>query len=509
MKFGEFVISKGACTEAQINLALKIAAYRKEKLGRLLVELGFLEPKRLDSLLIQYSPKGPTTIFAELKEASDQVPLDIRQRSVFREHQVVPLNLDGTTIHVCGCHFSDRTIQVLEQKFDREVQFTPVESTVLDLLRESGSEALESKISVALDPTPDEKLEEDNPYTHLIRECLKEACSAKASDVHFEPFGPQYLIRFRVHGVLQDWKILQSEHTEPITNKLKWLLNLDLAVVSKPQDSRATFTRLGFDGRVNSMPVAGEREKIVIRLQFQEQKLSLTDIGLGKDKIEVLLRNIRRKEGLIVISGPTGSGKTTTLYALLEEMDRLGKNISTLENPVEKSLERINQSNVEGKEDFYEFQRALMRQDPDVILLGEIRDPETADLSMKLSSTGHLVLSTVHANGAKEVLDRLVNLGVDSYTIKNNLILSVAQRLVRTLCICSIKRDDGLHSINAKGCDACSKGVTGRKAIIEYLEGGDIDQKMPTTLQQEITLLAKRGVIDASELLAFSGQEDE
>ena len=202
----------------------------------------------------------------------------------------------------------------------------------------------------------------------LARHCLKEAAKAKASDVHFEPFGDHYLIRFRIHGTLTDWKKLPPDHIEPLTNKLKWVLGLDLAVVSKPQDGRASFETLGFDARVNSMPVSGNREKIVIRLQFQEQTPKLEEMGFESSAISVLRSNIQKTEGLIVISGPTGSGKTTTLYALLEEMDRLGKNISTLENPVEKHLERINQSNVEGKEDFYEFQRALMRQDPDIIL---------------------------------------------------------------------------------------------------------------------------------------------
>ena len=183
----------------------------------------------------------------------------------------------------------------------------------------------------------------------------------------------------------------------------------------------------------------------------------------------------------------------------------MGKNISTLENPVEKSLERIVQSNVASKEDFNDFQRALMRQDPDVILLGEIRDPETADLSMKLSSTGHLVLSTVHANGAREVVDRLLNLGVDKFSIETNLRLSVAQRLVRRLCThCRIEKSIG-YSANTRGCSHCSKGISGRIAIIEYLERSDLDAtKPPTTLFLECKGLAEQGVIDVDELHSFT-----
>jgi type II secretory ATPase GspE/PulE/Tfp pilus assembly ATPase PilB-like protein len=411
MKFGEFVKEKGFCTEEQLHGALSVSKFRKAKIGRLMHELGFFDTKTLDSLLIQFLGPFSQRSYQELVTIRNPIPFEIKNDAIFTKLAVIPVHNPDSTLTVISLYFSDQLAMELETYFGKDIVLEIVRESVFLLL--SGGSAQKKKhaeINISHDISSDQKVSEDNPYTRLIKNCFEDATKAKASDIHFEPFADSYLIRFRVHGVLADWKKLTPEHMEPLTAKLKWILNLDLAVAMRPQDGRATFERFGVDVRVNSLPIASGGEKIVLRLQYQEQKMSLTDLGLSPDKIIVLLDAIKKREGLIVISGPTGSGKTTTLYALLEEMDRRGKNISTLENPVEKALPRINQSNVMTKQDFDDFQRALMRQDPDVILLGEIRDRETAELSMKLASTGHLVLSTVHANGAREVLDRLLTL---------------------------------------------------------------------------------------------------
>lgn len=507
MKFGEYLQQQGLCSPDHISAALAVMQFRKQKLGRVLVELGFLQVQTLDSALMKFLNPNTALSYGELKARRDQVPLKIREPIERRHPEVLVIDTSESQLTLSCSWFSDQLLAQIEEETGLDVKPILIRKHIFQLLegKELEDKKPQSNIIVTGDLSCDQKLLEEHPHTRLIRQCLEEACQQKASDVHFEPFGDCFLIRFRVHGVLSDWKSVLPDHTEPLVNKLKWVLNLDLAIASKPQDSRAHFESLAADMRVNSMPTASGAEKIVIRIQYQEQKLSLADIGLDQTKIDILRRNIGKREGLIVISGPTGSGKTTTLYALLEEMDRLGKNISTLENPVEKSLERINQSNVASKEDFYEFQRALMRQDPDVILLGEIRDPETADLSMKLASTGHLVLSTVHANGAREVVDRLLNLGVDEFTVKNNLRLSVAQRLLRRLCPnCKTDNPDGTSSTNKTGCEQCKGGVIGRLAIIEYLERSDLEKSTPpTTLEKECENLVKKGVVDVSELLSM------
>ncbi|MFK7823630.1 MAG: GspE/PulE family protein [Oligoflexales bacterium] len=498
MKFGEFVLSKKTINQDQLKTVLKVIPYRKRKIGRLMVELGFLKQKSLDCLLMQYfRPKCPYGI-KELKELCN--PRNLTFGALRIECA------SNNFIEYITTEFSDTLIEKLEKRHARDVRIYQVsESIMLLLLGKESPDKKSNQIVVSSELNPDEKIQEIDPFSKLIAQCLKEASTSRCSDIHFEPFEDCYIIRFRIHGQLHDWKTISKEHLEPLTNKLKWILGLDLAIVSQPQDSRASFATLGCDMRVNSIPTTSGSEKIVVRIQYQDQSLSLQQIGLDPNKIAILKKNIQKHNGLIVISGPTGSGKTTTLYALLEEMDRQGKNISTLENPVEKKLERIVQSNISCEGDFHSFQRALMRQDPDVILLGEIRDPETADLSMKLASTGHLVLSTVHANGAKEVIDRLINLGVDQFSIETNLRLSVAQRLLRKICPhCRISLDFG-YKVNPMGCKQCKGGVIGRIAIIEYLEKEDIISKnKSTTLALEAEKLVKKGIIDFSELASFA-----
>ena len=257
----------------------------------------------------------------------------------------------------------------------------------------------------------------------------------------------------------------------------------------------------------------------------------MEELGLSEDSYSKILDTAYKRDGLILISGPTGSGKTTTLYSLLCKMDKYGKNISTLENPVEKKLDRINQANITDYNSFSDFQRALMRQDPDIILVGEVRDKESAELCLKLSATGHLVLSTIHANGAVEVVERLKNLGIDEFSIKSNLRLSIAQRLLRKLCPSCRKRADDtlLHKLsnefegidfdysllsvtNPKGCERCQHGVVGRVAVIEYLEKEDVKKflqnqsnfSLDRTLKQASLKLAEQGLIDLNEVIQIS-----
>ncbi len=510
--FGTFVTTKGLCTAEELKIALKVAQFRKEKLGRLLVELGYFGKETLDQVLIEYlNPVAPWP-YHEMLTKKRRFELDGKIQPLLTKHQVIGLERKPHALIVLATAFTDEVIRQLESLFQLEIQLFTVSHDIFRLLACNSEDAILAKSDIILSAelSSEKKLNESNPYAELIASCLQEAMEKKASDIHFEPFDSEYLIRFRIHGVLQEWKRLTPEHAEPLTNTLKWILNLDLAIAAKPQDARATLESLRVDLRVNSLPLANRGEKIVVRIQYQEQKFTLSGLGLDPTQIDVLLRAIQKRDGLIVISGPTGSGKTTTLYALLEEMDRLGKNISTLENPVEKRLTRVNQANISTSQDFTDFQRALMRQDPDVILLGEIRDEETAELSMKLASTGHLVLSTVHANGAREVIDRLMNLGLDLFSIKTNLRLSVAQRLLRTICPhCSLP-EGPYRYFTKKGCHYCQRGVVGRIAIIEYLERAQIENlgngeiQMVTTLKEECEKLAQKGIIDGSEVESIS-----
>ncbi len=522
MLFGEYAQNQGQISAEQLERALAVMRFHKQKIGRLMVSLGFFSQGNLDYLLYSYLKPVCDLRYEEILALRSEAVFPQNDSDFLAKLGLVGIKNNDDEIVVLGNRFSDETLQILEARFARKVCLQVIENKILTLLlsKNHGHKDQSSQINVSLALTDDEKLVDSGPFAQLIKDCLEKAIVAKASDIHFEPYEQQFFIRFRIYGHLSDHKVLAGSYSEPITAKLKWLLNMDLATVCEPQDSRATFRALGVDVRASSMPTIAGSEKIVLRLQYQNQRFNIRELGLPPEKVDVLLNAVQKSDGLVLISGPTGSGKTTTLYALLEEMDRLGKNISTLENPVEKKLDRINQARLSDHRDFDDFQRALMRQDPDVILLGEIRDAETADLSMKLASTGHLVLSTIHANGALEVIDRLTNLGVDRYTIQTNLRLSVAQRLVRLLCShCSLPMSDrqlskaalagNFRMLNPLGCNRCFRGVTGRASVIEFIERGDLakssspDFKIVDNLAFEYLKLAKEGRIDAHEALSI------
>jgi type II secretory ATPase GspE/PulE/Tfp pilus assembly ATPase PilB-like protein len=295
---------------------------------------------------------------------------------------------------------------------------------------------------------------------------------------------------------MQDpWKRLALNHRRPFLNEVKNQANLSIAVSGRPQDGRAHIDDLLLDLRVNLLPML-HGEKIVLRLLDLTREFRLDALGIHDEAMEALKDVAQFKNGVVLISGPTGSGKTTTLYSLLCSLDARAKNIVTLEDPVEYGIEGLNQVPIDRKVSFAGALRAVLRQDPDVILVGEIRDEETAALAFKAAATGHLVLSTIHANGAAEVIDRLVNLGVDRLTIATNLRLSAAQRLVRTLCLrCSRPANESaLERLGQRflsnatdrvlaghfrvpggvACTECRKGYVGRVPILEVMTQDDV-----------------------------------
>ena len=531
--FGDFLVSRGAITLDQLNEALLLQKFSDSKLGRLLVELGILKKSNLDLLLDEYLKPSCPLKTSELIEKKSTVvlPNDITN---FKSHNdVYVIEITNRKIALVGKKFSDKVVQDAEEYFKREITLWTVSDEVFSIIdtEKKSSSTRKGKIVVSQHLTDEERLEEDNPYSKLIRESIDQALSINASDIHYESFEDEYIIRFRHHGLLKEWKALKKSHSEALTTKIKSIVNMDLALVGRPQDSRASFKNRKLDIRASSFPVVGGGEKIVLRLQRQDQEFILEELGLPDDSYEKVLNAAQKRDGLILISGPTGSGKTTTLYSLLCKIDKFGKNISTLENPVEKKLDRINQANISDYSSFADFQRALMRQDPDIILVGEVRDQESAELCMKLAATGHLVLSTIHANGAVEVVERLKNLGVDEFSIKSNLRLSIAQRLLRKLCTsCQNKADEKLVKsllkdckdisvnlsefkiTNKQGCEDCQNGVVGRVAVIEYLDKQDVKQflsekdnfKPSNSLKEESLKLALQGIVDVNEVIQIS-----
>lgn len=369
-----------------------------------------------------------------------------------------------------------------------------------------------------------EKITEDAPVTKIVATILRYATDGSASDVHIEPQRESVKVRFRVDGILSTSLVLPFKVHSAVVARIKILCNMRLDEKRKPQDGRFTARIEGrkIDFRVSTFPTYFG-EKVVMRLLDQEKGVKkLDDLGLSKYNLERIRRALARPYGLILISGPTGSGKTSTLYSMLTEMDREHQNVLSLEDPIEYNIEGMSQSQVRPEIDytFASGLRTTLRQDPDVIMVGEIRDKETAQLAIQAALTGHLVLSTIHTNSAIGVIPRLIDMGVDPYLIAPTLILAMAQRLVSVLCPDSgtpIPVEGGLARMIEKQFEDlppefrdtlefskevygiaptadCPNGVRGRRAVMEVLEiDKDIESiilKNPT--EPEITRMARQ-----------------
>ncbi|OGT26234.1 MAG: hypothetical protein A3I77_06325 [Gammaproteobacteria bacterium RIFCSPLOWO2_02_FULL_42_14] len=306
----------------------------------------------------------------------------------------------------------------------------------------------------------------------VTHQLLSDAIHRHASDIHLEPYQHDYRVRFRIDGWLHEILRLPLLENETITSCIKVLAQMDIAIKRMPQDGRLTFrSYLGFvkDCRVSSCPTL-HGEKMVIRLlDANAQSKKIDQLGLTAEDQKILLKTIASPQGLILVTGPTGSGKSITLYTLLEILNKTHRNIVTIEEPVEMQIDGINQTPIRATTSFrfQEALRALLRQDPDVIMIGEIRDQETAEMALRAAQTGHLVLSTLHTNNAAETITRLCQMGIAPFHLSSALTLVIAQRLVR--CLCSFcKKTNGKYN-EACGCAQCNRGYSGRTGVFELL----------------------------------------
>ncbi|PIR70041.1 MAG: hypothetical protein COU46_03545 [Candidatus Niyogibacteria bacterium CG10_big_fil_rev_8_21_14_0_10_42_19] len=279
---------------------------------------------------------------------------------------------------------------------------------------------------------------EKTPVTRMVAVILRHATEGRASDIHIEPSRNKLRVRFRVDGVLYTSLLLPITVHDAIVSRVKILTNLQLDEKRKPQDGRFSASISGriIDFRVSTFPTSFG-EKVAIRILDSEKGVkSFVDLGLSGRNLEVVEREIKRPYGLILVTGPTGSGKSTTLYAMMQILNQEASNVISLEDPIEYNIEGINQSQVRPEigYDFASGLRSILRQDPDIMMVGEIRDKETAQLAIHAALTGHLVLSTLHTNNAIGVIPRLIDMGVDPFLIAPTLVLAIGQRLVRTLC---------------------------------------------------------------------------
>ena len=306
-------------------------------------------------------------------------------------------------------------------------------------LSDAGSAAMEAmQKELSGGGSKDSKIVEDAPVTKIVAVILRHALEGNASDVHIEAVSDRVKIRFRVDGVMYTSIVLPLTIHEAIVSRIKILTDMKIDEKRKPQDGRfeARIEGRDIDFRVSTFP-SFFGEKVVIRILDRERGVkTLEELGLSADHLKIIREMIARPYGLVLLTGPTGSGKTTTLYAMLKEMDREANNVVSLEDPIEYNIEGVNQSQVRPEigYDFASGLRTILRQDPDIIMVGEIRDKETAAMAIHAALTGHLVLSTLHTNNAAGVVPRLVDMGVDPYLIAPTLLMIVGQRLVKKLC---------------------------------------------------------------------------
>ncbi|WP_370315191.1 type IV-A pilus assembly ATPase PilB, partial [Thalassolituus sp.] len=338
----------------------------------------------------------------------------------------------------------------------------------------------------------DDKGADDAPIVRFVNKILLDAIRIGASDIHFEPYEKRYRVRYRTDGVLQEVAQPPANLSGKIAARLKVMSQMDISERRIPQDGRIKMKiskNKSIDFRVNTLPTLWG-EKVVLRiLDPGSAKLGIDALGYEEDQKKMYLNALSKPQGMILVTGPTGSGKTVSLYTGLNILNVEGTNISTAEDPVEINLEGINQVNVNNKVglDFASALRSFLRQDPDVVMVGEIRDLETAQIAIKAAQTGHLVLSTLHTNSAAETLTRLANMGVPAFNIATSVSLIIAQRLARRLCAQCKEPADIPHEtlleagftdsmladaeiFHPVGCEHCNKGYKGRVGIYEVVE---------------------------------------
>lgn len=425
-------------------------------------------------------------------------------------YRVIPLERDGNIFKllVDQAHSTSALSQELAVIFDCKIIFEEVESEHMERLlhtyyfrnKESKSKEASKEISTQ--------------QQDFIPQLIAEAKALKSSDIHIEIYEKKCRIRIRIDGNLVERYHIPPHAYPAIINKIKILANLDIAEKRLPQDGRIHFKHddMAFDIRVSVLPTL-YGEKIVMRLLNQDAShIQLDQLGFAKQDLERYLEGVNKPNGMLLISGPTGSGKTTTLYATLKLLNKESRNIITVEDPIEYTLDGINQ--VQLKEDigldFAASLRTFLRQDPDVIMVGEIRDADTANMAIRASLTGHLVLSTIHTNSAWGTISRLMDMGIPPFLIAGTLNTSVAQRLIRKLCVHCKQEQDLDHQLfprNFKpfkkvekhylsiGCEHCFyTGYKGRVAIYEVI-----------SLDHELAEQIKNGNMNVNELLKERG----
>ncbi len=540
---GQLLLWNKVITQEQLEEALKEQERTKKKLGTILIEKGFVDEKTLNEFLSkQYGVDSVDLNSIEIpREVIKKVP-----KNIAKKYTLIPVEIDKNRIKIA---IADPTniFALDEVRFVTGLNVTPLfanERSILraidkyygttteleeiaDTLKEAEDVNVLKETEEEVDIEDLEKSAEEEPIVKLANTILARAVSSGVSDIHIEPYEKELRIRYRIDGKLKTIMTFARTMAPKLISRFKIMSKLNIAEKRLPQDGRIRMRSAGkdIDLRVSTLPtIFGE--KVVMRvLDRSSVRVELEQLGFEPNDLSRYLAAIKKPYGMILVTGPTGSGKTTTLYASLNKINREDVNIMTVEDPVEYNIEGINQVHV--KEDigltFAAALRSFLRQDPDIIMVGEIRDSETAEIAIRAALTGHLVFSTLHTNDAPSTVMRLVDMGIERYLIASSLVLILAQRLVRKICPYCKKEvsippkaleEIGFSEEEAKtvkiykgeGCDNCNgTGYKGRVALYEVmpiseklrrmiLEGASTEELRQQAIEEGMSTLRMSGL---------------
>lgn len=520
MKIGEFLLNDNRITHEQLQNALEAQKQEPGKLGSILIRLGYVTEEDIAQALSKQF--GYPSINLSKFDIDEKI-LELIKPEIARKHIVMPVHRIGSMLTLAMADPSNLFVQE-EIRFSTNLRIQAViapENSIIEAIDKyygssTGIEAQKFLEEIELGDIDDasiELVEEEEDYTYegeededapaikLVNLIFQDSVAKGASDIHFEPYEKVFRVRFRIDGVLHEYMTPPMNLKNKVLSRVKLIAGIDIAERRLPQDGRIR-TKIAAEGktkavdmRVSSLPTI-HGEKIVIRLLDKDNlMLDLTRLGFEPLSLNKFEKNIAEPWGIVLVTGPTGSGKTNTLYSAISKLNSDEVNIITAENPVEFNLFGINQVNIREAIGltFPAALRTFLRQDPNIILVGEIRDFETADIAIKAALTGHLVLSTLHTNDAPSTIARLINMGIEPFLVSSAVRLVVAQRLIRRLCN-NCKRtakipvqtliDVGFAPEEAKtieifepnGCEKCSNtGYKGRLGLFEVME---IDEEL-------------------------------
>ena len=536
-RLGEVLVSENVVTEAEIEEALR-KRERGEKIGEALIRFGFCTDTQIvdalsDSLGIKRVNLG--MIFID-----DQV-LKLLDEDFVSKTRIMPINISGRRLVIATNDPLDfPTVENVRLRTGMNVETVlatrnDIETAIAryygftKTLKDLGIEVDKEKQSnekfydeMVKEPEQDAS---ESPIIQLVNQILLTAVKSAASDIHIDPTDIEFKIRYRIDGVLNTERALPKVILPKLISRIKVMSHMDITDTRNPQDGRIKTVIEGrpIDLRISTLPTVRGEKAVMRVLDLSRDSHGIDRLGLSEGEKEKFMRLISRPNGIVLVSGPTGSGKTTSLYACLDQLNNEEVNLITVEDPVEIELEGVNQVNVNPDINFTfaNALRSILRQDPNIIMIGEIRDTDTAQISVKAALTGHLVLSTIHTNSSVKTIGRLVDMGIDPFLVASSLSGIVAQRLVRRVCqVCAktepptanekeIFERHGFSEIKkvkrAVGCSTCNnKGYKGRVAVFEILDVNDKIIRMISNHEKEYDILTQARK-DGTQILVEAG----